>query len=188
MGKKYNFSLLDYEETCKLRNTYANMRLVALGTVFTLMSAIVAYSKDTTYPETLIIHSVLLLLVYTGIRIISALNRGLYVFIVHSRNIEKELKVTGFSSKWMNYISIGNNTKNNRIKDSGSYAFVVASQAMNFVVSAIIISDLAIQIKNGFNLAFIPLILTVIIFLNNYCHISSQLDPNGFLEDIIDSW
>jgi hypothetical protein len=110
------------------------MRLVALGTVLTVISGIVTFSKGTLYPDIIGIYAILLLIVFTGIRIISIHNRAIYVFISYLKWIEEELGESGFASQWSRYIQSNQ-------RDGGSHAFVVATQAMNFVISFYVIFD-----------------------------------------------
>ena len=44
--EKRQLQLLDFTEISRLRNSYANMRLVALGTVLTLITGIFTVGKD----------------------------------------------------------------------------------------------------------------------------------------------
>jgi hypothetical protein len=179
--EKREFLLKDFGEISSLRNSYANMRLVALGTVLTLMSAIVAFGKGTQYPDVLGIYAVLLLMVFTGIRIISAINRGLYVFVAYLEWIEKELGVKGFTSQWNHYLDTNQ-------RDSGSYAFVVATRAMNFVSGAYVITDSGLQLSKGKMVAVVPVLIAIVVFIWNELHIRNQLNPKGFVRRIKSEW
>jgi hypothetical protein len=179
--EKREFLLKDFGEISNLRNSYANMRLIALGTVLTLMSAIVAFGKGTQYPDVLGIYAVLLLIVFTGIRIISAINRGLYVFVDYLQWIEEELGVIGFTSQWNRYLRFNQ-------RDSGSYAFVVATRALNFVTSVYVITDSGLQISKGKMVAVIPVFIAIAVFIWNELHIRNQLNPKGFVRRINSEW
>jgi hypothetical protein len=179
--EKREFLLKDFSEISNLRNNYANMRLVALGTVLTLMSAIVAFGKGTQYPDVLGIYAVLLLMVFTGVRIISAINRGLYVFVDYLQWIEEELGVIGFTSQWNRYLRFNQS-------DSGSYAFVVATRAMNFVTSVYVITDSGLLISQGKMIAVIAVLAAITLFMWNELHIRNQLNPKGFVRRINSEW
>ena len=179
--EKREFLLKDFCEICSVRNNYANMRLAALGTVLTLMSAIVAFDKSTQYPEVLGVHAILLLIVFTGIRIISAINRGMYVFVDYLQWIEEELDVVGFASQWNRYLRFNQ-------RDSGTYAFVTAARALNLVASLYVITDSGVQMSKGNKHAIIPVIIAIALFAWNEVHVRNELNPNGFLRRINSEW
>ncbi len=202
--EKRQLQLLDFTEISRLRNNYANMRLVALGTILTLITGILTFGKDIQDTNVFGIYAVLLLIVFTGIQIISAINRAIYVFIEYLTTIENDFGQTGFSSIWINY-------EQDHGQDSGSYAFVVATHAINLVITAYVVANLVFKSPNN-TLSIIELLLTdtniashlsnditiaieliliviaIVLCVYNACHIKNKLNPSGFIDDICDKW
>lgn len=123
------------------------------------------------------LNGVLLLIVFTGIRIISAINRGLYVFGEYQRSVEEELGEIGFELQWVYYI------RHNQ-RDSGSYAFVVAGRAMNIAVTAYVIFDTVFKLSQTLSIALVLVATSTAIFVWNDIHIRKHLDPKGFKDRI----
>lgn len=173
--EKRDFLLKDFSAISSIRMSYASMRLAALGTVLTLIGGIIAFSKNILYPDIFGIYAVLLLVVFTGIRIISAHNRAIYVFINYLKWVEEEIGEIGFASQWSRYIRFNQ-------RDSGSYAFVVATRAMNFVTTFFIGFDSILKLPA--NIAVALVVILIAISMWNEVYIRRQLDPKGFVNRI----
>lgn len=156
------------------------MRLAALGTSLTVISGIVALGKDTVYPNVIGIYSILLLLTFSSIRIISAINRALYTFVYHLHKIEYELEEVGFASVWIRYVEI--NGKDSQ-KNSANHAFLVATRAINITVTLYIIFDSFFKL--AINWIQILLILFALVnWVLNELHIYRLMNPTIFMKPI----
>ncbi|XGV99582.1 MAG: hypothetical protein ACAF41_11670 [Leptolyngbya sp. BL-A-14] len=173
--EKRDFLLKDFSAISSIRISYASMRLAALGTVLTLIGGIIAFSKNIAYPDIFGIYIVLLLIVFTGIRIISVHNRAIYVFLSYLKWVEEEIGEIGFSSQWSRYIRFNQ-------RDSGSYAFVVATRAMNFATTFYIVFDSSLKLPA--NIAVVVVSILIAICVWNEVYIRRQLDPKGFVDRI----
>ena len=131
-SNKINLLIKEYENIHKSLINNSNMRLGALGASLTLLGLVISFASNVKFPEILGVYIILIVVVFACIRIIAAVNRTIFVFANHIKWVEKELGIMGFSTYWGNYLK-----KN--IKDSGSYAFIVASRVINFSISVYII-------------------------------------------------
>lgn len=180
---KYNLILKEYEAVFNYRRDYALMRLGALGSTLTILGLVITFTNKTDILFNIGSNLILLIVVLASIRIIGAINRGLFVFGNHINWIETQYKVKGFSSYWSNYL-------HKSIKDSGSYAFIISSKVLNFSISGLVILNMIIlfnfnellNIKNliCFSLTFI----TIGLYISNEIYIRKQLDPKGFMNRI----
>lgn len=181
--ERREFLLMDFDAIFGYRISFSAMRLGALGACLTILGLVVSLGKDTQFTALLGYYTIMLIVVFASIRIIAAINRGIFVFSNHIKWIEKELGEVGFSTYWGNYLR-------RNVKDSGSYAFVVASRVINFAISAYVIlgawTGVAIEdevISRSIISAIVTVVSIVMFFWNEY-HIHKELDPRGFLDRI----
>ena len=170
-----DFLLKDFALISNYRVVYARGRLAVLGAVLTILGLVVSFGVDAPFPSVMGIYVLLLLVVFSGIRIISALNRGLYVMGSYLRSVETEIDEVGFNTIWGQYI------RYNQI-DSGSMAFAIAARALNLAVAGIVIFDVwtrhEVIVALGTSLAVINVVLW------NEIHIRKRLNPKGFIDRI----
>lgn len=182
-SEKREFLLKDFDAIFGYRISFSAMRLGALGASLTILGLVVSLGKGTQFPAVLGVYTIMLIVVFASIRIIAAINRGIFVFSNHIKWIEKELGEVGFSTYWGNYLR-------HNVKDSGSYAFVVASRVINFAISTYVIlgawTTIAIEAEVVLRsiLSAIVTIVSIFMFFWNEYHIHKELDPRGFMDRI----
>jgi len=181
-SEKREFLLKDFDTVFQYRMSYSTMRLGALGASLTILGLVVSFTSNTKYPLVLGIYLIMLMVVFATIQIIGAITRGIYVFGNHISWIEKELGVVGFSTYWGNYL------KHNS-KDSGSFAFVVATRVINLAISIYVVLGIVDYITIGIISAwqivswFVIGLTIFMLFLNEYS-IQQGLDPRNFQKRI----
>lgn len=175
--KEAEFWLKDFEKIHDFRKSFAEMRMAALGATLTILGLVASLGKSTDLPSAVAHCSILLLIVFTGIRIIAALNRGMVVFAEHLRWLEERIGVVGLASYWGSFVSAN-------VHNSGSYAFIIAARALNVVVTiysifqaislAVPTTPADIWLLSGVGLGSATMLVW------NELTIRRELDPRGF--------
>lgn len=180
--EKFNFLLKDFETSFTYRMSFSKLRVGILGGTLAIIGYMFAQMDTLNLNIILQISTILILVVFASIRLISAFNRSLFALFHHARQIEKELKVVGFVTVWTKYL-----TKN--VKDTSSRGFVISTRVLNIIVtcyiSACLIEYLIIT-HSGQSMEqliiYFAFIIVTVFFVWNEIHIRTKLDPRGHFD------
>ena len=95
--ERRQFLLKDFSAIFEYRISFSTMRLGVLGVSLTILGLVISLGTSTQFPAVLGVYIIILVILFASIRIIAAINRGIFVFSNHIKWIEKELGEVGFS-------------------------------------------------------------------------------------------
>jgi hypothetical protein len=174
------FLMKDWEAAHKSRDNYSNMRLGVLGASLTILGLVVSLGKDADYPGIIGIWSILLLVAFSGIRMLGAINRVVFVFGSQMALLEEELGEIGFATCWGVHIK-------KDVNDSASKAFLVAIRMVNVCVTFLVAASAAAMVMGAqeggvvrSRLMAVFIIAAVIAGIWNEIFIFKQVDPRRF--------
>jgi len=170
------FLLKDFEKIHDFRVSFSEKRLTALGTCLTVLGLVVSLNDFSKFYSSIGALLVMYLIVFTGIRVIGALSRGMAVFADHLSWIELQLGQTGLASYWGAFVQ-----RNTHY--SGSHAFIVACHAMNaaVVLFGIVVALVQLRADSKTTLPLaVFLVLSIVLYFWNEVAIYRGIDPRGY--------
>lgn len=173
----------DHKVTQKNMSNFSTMRFSALGAGLTLMAILISVSKNASPMFQITYYLLLPLLSGATIRMVGSINRGMYIFSAHSSWLMRQLGFAGYSVVWPYYVEIAP-------KDSGAYAFIVASRFVNCLSFIFVFLNTLYSIFADTTDSFLKsanvftLLYSTVFYITNEIYISRNMNPKNIVGEI----